>query len=253
LILFLIISFLFFKKLFEPILSLAHITTQVTKGDYRVRSDYIHSDEIGTLCKDFNTMIDTIEENIHTLDQKVNEKTKKLHEQKNLLYHQAHHDALTGLPNRMYFNHQLEIDFKNAKANHQPLTIFFMDLDKFKDINDTLGHKVGDEVLRVVSKRFKNNISSEDTLVRLGGDEFTIIVKGLKSKETSESIAERIIKSIEKPIVIGDHTLNISVSIGISSYPLNTTNMIDLLKYADIAMYRAKKAGRNRFEICTHR
>ena len=251
LILFLIISFIFFKKLFAPILNLADITSQVTKGNYKVRSDYNHSDEIGILCQNFNTMIDTIEENIKTLDKKVEEKTRKLHEQKNLLYHQAHHDALTGLPNRMYFNQQLEIEFQKAKDNQQTLTIFFMDLDRFKQINDTLGHKVGDEVLRIVSKRFDREISSKDTLVRLGGDEFVLMIRGLKSADEASNIAEGIIRSIKKPMVVGEHHPEISVSIGISLYPLNTTDMTDLLKHADIAMYQAKKDGRNRFRICT--
>jgi len=250
LIVFLIISFVFFKKLFEPIETLAELTSQVTKGDYSVRSDYIHSDEVGILCKNFNTMIETIEDNINTLDKKVAEKTQKLHEQKNLLYHQAHHDALTGLPNRMYFNQQLEIEFNKSRENRQILTLFFVDLDNFKNINDTLGHNIGDSVLREVSKRFKRNISSKDTFARLGGDEFTIIVRGLRDPKDASNIADRIIASIEEPMVIGEHQLEISVSIGISSYPENTTNMIDLLKYADIAMYRAKKDGKNRFRMC---
>ena len=250
LILFVVASFIFFRKLFAPISNLTEITSRVTKGNYKVRSTYIHDNEIGVLCQNFNTMVETIEENIQTLDRKVEEKTKRLHQQKTLLYHQAHHDTLTGLPNRMFFNLKLEEEFNYAKTNHKILSIFFMDLDKFKEINDTLGHKIGDEVLRVVSKRFIRNISPNDTLARLGGDEFTIILRDLKHPDEASITANKIISAMREPIDIDGRVFKISVSIGISFYPTNTDSMIELLKYADVAMYQAKKDGRDRFKVC---
>jgi diguanylate cyclase (GGDEF)-like protein len=250
LMLFLVVSFLFFRRLFRPISDLTNMTSKVTKGDYSVRSKYIYNNEIGVLCQNFNTMVERIDENIQTLDRKVAEKTKKLYQQKNLLYHQAHHDILTGLPNRMFFNNKLEEEFLYAKENNKILAIFFMDLDKFKEINDTLGHKVGDEVLRVVSKRFIQNISPTDTLARLGGDEFTIIIRDLKNTDQASIIADKIISSIKEPVSIDGIVFKISVSIGISLYPTNTKSMIKLLKYADMAMYKAKKDGRSRFRVC---
>ncbi len=251
LILFLIASFLFFRRLFRPISDLTNMTSKVTKGDYEVRSTYIYDNEIGILCQNFNTMVETIDENIQTLDRRVEEKTKRLHQQKNLLYHQAHHDTLTGLPNRMFFNYKLEEEFLYAKENKTILAIFFMDLDGFKEINDTVGHRIGDEVLRVVSSRFLQNISPNDTLARLGGDEFTIIARDIKDVTQAYILADKIIASIKKPMSIDGRVFKISVSIGISFFPINTVDIIDLLKYADIAMYQAKKDGRGRFIVCS--
>ena len=248
-LIFLISSFLFFRNLFNPILSLSKITSEVSKGDYSVRSDYNNIDEIGLLCKNFNFMIDTIEDNIKTLDKKVYEKTKELNEQKNLFYHKAHHDGLTGLPNRILFNQRLNIALELAMNKDTILALFFIDLDKFKNINDSLGHKVGDEVLKMVSKRFANSIRGEDTLARLGGDEFMVIIENLTKLEDTYKIATKVIKSFDKPFEIDNHTINISVSIGISIYPQNASTSQELIKCADIAMYKAKERGRNNFKF----
>jgi len=248
-IIFLISSFIFFKKLFTPIFSLTEITSEVSKGDYSIRSNYINSDEIGLLCKNFNFMIDTIEDNIKTLDKKVYEKTKELNEQKNLFYYKAHHDGLTGLPNRVLFNNRLDIALKFAEDKDSIVALFFIDLDKFKDINDSLGHKVGDEVLKMVSKTFATSIRAEDTLARLGGDEFMIIIENITKEEDINKIASKVINSFDIPLKIDNHIINISVSIGISLYPKNTSTAQQLIKYADIAMYKAKERGRNNFQF----
>ncbi len=173
---------------------------------------------------------------------------KKLMEQKDILYHQAHHDALTGLPNRILFNERLQKGIKEAKHQRTELALFFIDLDQFKQINDSLGHEVGDKVLKVVAERLKAKIRKKDTLARLGGDEFTIIIEKYKNVQMVSALAEKILKVLVQPIHIEGHTLYISCSIGISLYPQDDINANNLLKYADAAMYKAKEEGRNNFQ-----
>ena len=177
------------------------------------------------------------------------ENQDKLEEQKNILHHQAHHDALTGLPNRVLFNDRLEQGIERSKRNKNILALFFIDLDHFKEINDSLGHTVGDEVLKLVTQRLLKIIRKEDTLARLGGDEFTIIIEGLGELEDASLLAEKILEVFAEPIIVKENRLYVSSSIGISLYPQDGKNAQDLLKYADAAMYKAKEEGRNNFQF----
>jgi len=165
------------------------------------------------------------------------------------LYHQVHHDALTGLPNRVLFYDRLEQGIIKAKRHSEVLALFFIDLDKFKHINDSLGHMTGDSVLKIVSKRLKDIIRKEDTVARLSGDEFTIIIEELKNPQDASILAEKILAILKEPIHIDNHTLYVSGSVGISMYPGDATDGHDLLKYADTAMYKAKEEGRNNFQF----
>jgi len=176
-------------------------------------------------------------------------KTYEIKKQKEILYVQAHHDNLTGLPNRVLFNDRLEHGIELAKRHKRKLALFFIDLDHFKQINDSLGHQVGDRVLVAVTERLKAKIRKEDTLSRLGGDEFTIIMEDLKNMEDVSLLAQKILKVLTQPIHIEGHTLYISCSMGISFYPEDDTNAQNLVKYADTAMYKAKKEGRNNFQF----
>jgi len=172
-----------------------------------------------------------------------------LEEQKNILQYQAHHDTLTGLPNRVLFNDRLEQGIERAKRSNRCLALFFLDLDHFKEINDSLGHAVGDKVLKVVTKRLTEIIRKEDTLARLGGDEFTFIIEGLEQSQDASLLAEKILKVLKEPIIVKENTLYVSSSIGISLYPQDGKNAQDLLKYSDAAMYKAKEEGRNNFQF----
>ena len=174
---------------------------------------------------------------------------EELREEKVALNHQAYHDALTGLPNRVLFNDRVEQGMKKAKRNRTKLAVFFIDLDHFKEINDSLGHMVGDEVLKVVTKRLDGIIRKEDTLARMGGDEFTIAIEGLSQIQDVTLLAQKILKALDDPITIDENKLHISSSIGISFYPEDGNNIHDLLKYADTAMYKAKDMGRNNFQL----
>ncbi len=174
---------------------------------------------------------------------------QRLLEQQQMLHHQAHHDALTQLPNRILFNDRLEQAIEKAKRNNTIVALFFIDLDHFKEINDSLGHEIGDNVLKVVSDKLKDVIRKEDTLSRLGGDEFTVIMEGLAQGQDASLLAKKILEVFINPITLDDNKLYISSSIGISLYPDDGTSTQDLLKYADSAMYKAKAEGRNNFQF----
>jgi diguanylate cyclase (GGDEF)-like protein/PAS domain S-box-containing protein len=189
---------------------------------------------------------------IHVAWRDISDKKKaqeELLQQKDILDYQAHHDALTGLPNRTLFNDRLEHGIELSKRHGTKLALFFVDLDQFKQINDSLGHQVGDRVLIAVAERIKAKIRKDDTLSRLGGDEFTIIMEDIKELEDTSLLAQKIQKVLTQPIHIEGHTLYISCSIGISLYPDDDTDANNLLKYADAAMYKAKEEGRNNFQF----
>ncbi|MFT7003448.1 MAG: diguanylate cyclase (GGDEF)-like protein/PAS domain S-box-containing protein [Sulfurimonas sp.] len=172
----------------------------------------------------------------------------ELRKQKNILHHQAYHDGLTGLPNRILLYDRLEQAIQRAKRDKTKIALLFIDLDNFKDINDSLGHDVGDVILKTVSSRLEDTIRNEDTVARLGGDEFTVILEGLSQAQDSSLIAQKIIESLNEPVSIVEHVLHTSSSIGISIYPDDGILSTDLLKFADSAMYKAKDAGKNNFK-----
>ncbi len=173
----------------------------------------------------------------------------ELHLQRRNLQHQAYHDTLTGLPNRSLFSDRLEQAVEKAKRNDTLFALFFIDLDRFKQINDSLGHAIGDELLKVVTERLKVTLRKEDTLARLGGDEFTIIMEELSHAQDASILAQKVLEVLQQPITINNHALYVSSSIGISLYPQDDTDAGNLLKYADAAMYRAKEEGRNNFQF----
>ncbi len=161
-----------------------------------------------------------------------------------LIQHQAKHDGLTGLPNRTYIEERLADILVWAKDKVDPLAVMFLDLDRFKMINDTLGHAAGDKVLKEVANRLRNSIKDIDVVGRLGGDEFIFILPQIKSPANAGQVAKRIIKSLEAPIRIEDENYHISGSIGIAIYPNDGTDGQTLLKNADTALYGAKEGGR---------
>ena len=180
---------------------------------------------------------------------KQDEMQNELLKQKDILEHQATHDSLTGLPNRTLFNDRLEQSIKKAKRNGTNIALFFIDLDHFKEINDSLGHHIGDEVLKVVATRLNLVIREEDTLARLGGDEFTVIMENFKNLEYTILFAQKILNVLLEPASINSQSLYLSSSIGISLFPQDTVDANNLLKYADAAMYKAKSEGRNNLQF----
>lgn len=183
------------------------------------------------------------------LEEKIQDRTKALEEMTSELKILAYNDALTGLPNRVLLADRLEQAIEKAKRHNIGLALFFIDLDKFKEINDSFGHEVGDSVLKIVAKRLDSIIRQEDTLARLGGDEFTIIMEELTRPEDALLLAEKILEVLQEPIKIDSHTLYISCSIGISVYDKTIKDAHNFLKYADTAMYAAKEKGCNNFQF----
>ena len=167
------------------------------------------------------------------------------------LAHLAHHDALTGLPNRLAFSANLEQALERARRHRRKLALLFLDLDRFKIINDTLGHAAGDRMLQVVADRLKNNLRAEDMAARLGGDEFTVILEEITQAEDAALLAQKIIRAVAEPMQLNDHDIVTSTSIGIGLFPDDASNAGDLARAADAAMYRAKGRGRQTYEFYT--
>lgn len=157
----------------------------------------------------------------------------------------AHFDAVTGLPNRVLFNDRLQQSIQRARRFKRQVGLMFLDLDRFKYINDTLGHPVGDMLLELVAKRLQDSIRQSDTVARLGGDEFVVIVEDLEEQDTLSLLAGKIMQSLSLPVQLESHRVSVHCSIGMSVFPEHGSDADQLVKHADIAMYHAKESGRN--------
>lgn len=182
---------------------------------------------------------------------------QQLHEEQSRLQQLAHHDQLTGLPNRTLFLDRLEQVRLQAERGQQAFALLFIDLDRFKEINDNLGHQAGDRVLQEMSRRLSACIRSSDTLARIGGDEFTVIMSPLQHSDDAAMLAQKLIECIKPPFMLDNHPLLLTTSIGIGLYPEDGSSIETLIKNADAAMYRAKEDGKNVFRLysrqLTHR
>jgi diguanylate cyclase (GGDEF)-like protein/PAS domain S-box-containing protein len=172
-------------------------------------------------------------------------------ESEELIWKQANFDKVTGLPNRHMFHDRLEQEIKKAHRSGLQMALLFIDLDHFKEINDTLGHDVGDILLVETSHRISNCVRETDSVARLGGDEFTVILLGINDAKDVERVAQCILKTLAEPFQLGDEVVYISASIGITLYPNDATGVEDLLKNADQAMYVSKNQGRNQSSYYT--
>jgi len=202
---------------------------------------------LSLLRDDENNIIGAIGYSQDITDKKIVQ--MQLQEQRDKLDYLAHHDVLTNLPNRVLFYDRLEQAIVYANRNDKLFALLFLDLDQFKQINDSLGHDAGDIVLQEVAKRLSSTLRKEDTLSRLGGDEFTIILKDIKDSDDVALVCQKIIDVIKEPIVIENNALHISSSIGISIYKKDSTDAKELIKFADTAMYKAKEEGRDNFQF----
>ena len=166
-----------------------------------------------------------------------------------LIWRQANYCSLTGLPNRNLFSELLSKQIENNPRSDQGFALLFLDLDRFKEVNDSLGHHMGDKLLQIVAERLSASIRTSDSIGRFGGDEFVILLSGISDKKDISRIATNIIESISQPITLGDDEFFTSISIGITLFPENSSTVSDLLKNADQAMYAAKQNGRNCFSF----
>lgn len=161
----------------------------------------------------------------------------------------AYHDALTGLPNRVLFNEQYTLAQAHAKRHKKGLGIILLDLDHFKEINDTLGHNIGDDLLRVAGKRLSTLVREEDVVARMGGDEFMILLQEIDDEAGVTTIARKIVEAFREPFMFYGQDLHVTTSVGVAIYPHDGEDIDTLLKNADIAMYRAKEGGRNSYTL----
>jgi diguanylate cyclase (GGDEF)-like protein/PAS domain S-box-containing protein len=165
------------------------------------------------------------------------------------LDHLAHHDQLTGLPNRLYLAAHLPGAIEEARRTSSVLAVLFLDLDRFKHINDSRGHEAGDKLLKAVAQRIRATVRTEDVVVRMGGDEFIVILKTVRSSEQVNETAARINEALSAPVPVDGRPVVTTVSIGVSLYPRDGADMGELLRHSDTAMYQAKDRGRNNFQL----
>jgi diguanylate cyclase (GGDEF)-like protein len=174
---------------------------------------------------------------------------EKRREAEEMIRHQAFHDTLTGLPNRMLFHTRLTQALDEAQRSRQNLAVLFLDLDHFKEVNDTLGHDKGDELLRNLAERLKSVLRTDDTVARLGGDEFLVLLPGIASPEDAAKVAERTLQVIQAPFVLEGERAHVTSSIGIAIYPQDGQKAETLIKNADAAMYEAKESSPGGYEF----
>ncbi len=163
----------------------------------------------------------------------------------------SHYDKLTGLANRELFRDRLHQAMSRSERAGKLVALLFLDLDRFKSVNDTLGHLAGDELLVEVASRLKTCVRKSDTIARLGGDEFTVILEGLDAPADAEIVCRKIIRSLEAPLMLQNHEIYVTTSIGVTFFPSDDIDLNGLLRNADAAMYRAKEEGRNKFHLFT--
>ena len=171
---------------------------------------------------------------------------KEMQEQ---IWRQANFDPLTGVPNRLLFHDRLQQDIERAERDQHHIALIYLDIDGFKEVNDSFGHTTGDELLRQVAQRLAGTLRRTDTIARMGGDEFTIIMPQVEEPPMVNNLAERILAGLTEPFSIGGYEGSISASLGIAVYPEDGTSIDTLLKRADSAMYEAKQSGRNTFRF----
>ena len=234
------------RILIQPIQRLGYSAHEVGRGQFNTRTGIKSRDEIGELAQSFEIM------------------SQNLQDSQNQITYLAYHDALTGLPNRRMFKEFLDRAVANVRRNKSGLALLFLDLDNFKQVNDTMGHQAGDELLQLLSDRLTSCLreddmlsvqktdgacdSAHDTISRVGGDEFLILLPCVEDPNSPAIVAQRMLEILSKPFIINDHEFVIGGSIGISLYPTDGENSDTLIKNADIAMYHAKDAGRNNYQ-----
>jgi diguanylate cyclase (GGDEF)-like protein len=228
------------RDIVEPLRALAEVAHAVRRDrafDRRVAATPIM--ELQELGNDFNALLDEFEG-----------WQQSLREQNATLSHQANHDPLTGLPNRAHFEARLEQTIRDARALGTAVGVLYIDSDRFKEINDTLGHDAGDAVLVTIASRLRATLRKHDLVARLGGDEFAALLPGLDDEDDAIVIAQALSESMLEPITLpGGHRIATSVSIGIAMFPSHADDVASLLRSADIAMYAAKRTGEQAWQM----
>jgi diguanylate cyclase (GGDEF)-like protein len=217
------------NEVLRPVSILRNSANQLAAGELDHRVEIDRADELGELAVSFNSMADAIAGSQRTLTLEANT------------------DSLSGLPNRAAFGARLETTLARKELGSGKQAVMFVDLDDFKDVNDTLGHAAGDELLCVVGGRLSDAIRPGDLVARLGGDEFAILLDGLPDQDLAYAVAQRVVSSLAEPVKIGEHSVNVGASVGLAMRQPHST-VDGLMREADVAMYTAKGKGKNRVE-----
>ena len=221
------LAYFFSRRIERPIRAISDAAKAIAQGELDTRVVVAGPEEIADVAEQFNAMLDVRTEAVERLS------------------YLAQYDVLTSLPNRNLFRDRLEQAMGRAKRNETLLGLMFIDLDRFKEINDTLGHSVGDRVLQAVAERLRHFLRDVDTIARLGGDEFTVVLEGVHVASQITAAAQKIRDALSQPLLVDDREIFVSASIGICVYPSDVEEIDELLKCADIAMYQAKQHGGN--------
>ncbi|MGB0494871.1 MAG: EAL domain-containing protein [Kangiellaceae bacterium] len=241
------------KSISHRIVNLEQISRRIShSNDYTIRVPNYGEDEIGSLARSFNLMLETIEKNQHErarANEALQINRRRLESAVKDLQYLANYDSLTQLPNRALCMDRIKFAIKSASRENMMMAVMFLDLDHFKDVNDSLGHAVGDQLLQSTSQRLREHIRENDTLARLGGDEFVIILNKITKTENVIDVVEKLVSSFDVPFELSNYQVNTTVSIGVCLYPSDGTDVDSLMKAADAAMYKAKEAGRNTYEF----
>ncbi len=237
----------------KPIYQLSDASKEITASkNYSLRLPSDYKDEMGDLCKQFNRMLEAIELRERQRDDAENalkDSKRNLESVVKDLEFMANFDGLTGLANRALCMDRIKLALLRASRDNFRVGVLFLDLDHFKDINDSLGHAVGDELLKAVSHRLKGLLRQEDTLARLGGDEFVIVLDKIKDIQALIKVVEKVVESFSQKFQLSNYVVTTTFSIGIAVYPNDGNDVEMLMKNADTAMYKAKELGRNTFQF----
>jgi len=233
-------------RVLRPLNDLTSLMQQMTQqGNYSYRARTHAHDEVGDLAQSFNRMLDQIECN----NQALSDELRQRREVESKLDQLAHYDNVTRLTNRHYFEHRLRGLLLDIRQQGRKVALMFIDLDNFKDVNDTYGHHVGDVLLRSVAERMRNALRAEDEISRLGGDEFALLMTHAGDPPQVELTAQKILKALAQPVHIDGRDIFVGCSIGSVLLPEDTDDFSSALRYADMAMYHAKHLGKNNHQM----
>lgn len=219
-----IITFTFLQRnFFQPLQLLLKSVKKVESGGQLEITDIVEKDEMGHLLSTFFVMSENVSRRVQELG------------------HKAHHDELTGLKNRIQLKDEIKTAVNNLERTNDRFAIHFLDLNLFKQVNDQLGHDIGDEILQKTASRLNHSVRNSDTVFRIGGDEFLILIRDIKNSCDVSIVAEKIINAFSEPAIIQGKSIDISISIGSAVFPDDSIDTDELIKFSDIAMYKAKE------------
>jgi len=243
----LITAGLFDRSILQPLAKLRRAATAIAAGDLTARAPVEGPEEMVSLAQAFNNMTETLVQRNIELERHLMD----LQQAQDTIWRMAYYDTLTGLPNRHMLEDRLQAAIAQARRRGQHVGVLFLDLDRFKLVNDTFGHSFGDKLLRLVGRRLAEALNGNHLLARTGGDEFAVLLPEVTRESEAEDAARRLLGAMQLPFFVDDRELYITASIGLVLFPQHGEDPQALLRNADIAMYRAKERGRNTYQTYT--